>query len=587
MDNASSLPCAVLRSPTDIRYAEAIRAYQGCPTLAVTRGGRIFLGWYAGGSMEPHMDNYNLLVYSDDGGKSWSPPLLVIPSSRERGTHALDIQLFTDPAGTLHVMWVQNNAVPQPEQLPDRKPGRPLACVDGWMFDDFRHAEWEVLCRDPDAAEPEFTEPRFVFPGFMRCKPTFLSENEWLCFAYNQLDDRYHFYRTTDGGVTYTPGLGSKKLHTYFDESMAYRRTDGSIRMLARCELGQLAESCSYDGGLTWTETRKSGLDSPSSRFFIARLPSGRILRVGNDDTAIRRKMTVWLSEDDGATWPYRKCLDKRQDLSYPDADWHDGRILLTFDRGRTTDREILFTSFTEQDILQQAEIPVSVVSRPAQYPAGPDVVRAILKSRLIVILRDVPKEKILSVADALWDGGVRILEVTYHADGSTDEDTTEKIRLLTRHFGEKMLVGAGTVMTRHQVRLARSAGAVLIISPDTDPDVIRESRTLGMVSIPGAFTPTEIAAAVRAGADLVKVFPAAALGPDYFKAVLAPLAGTHLLAVGGIRPDTVRSWLRAGAEGFGISSGIVPADAVARGDYASITALAGQFLSEMREEDR
>ena len=77
-------PCDVLMYPTDRRYAESIRLYQGCPTVAVTRGGRLFAGWYSGGTTEPHMDNYNLMVQSDDGGKSWSKPVLVIPSDKPR-----------------------------------------------------------------------------------------------------------------------------------------------------------------------------------------------------------------------------------------------------------------------------------------------------------------------------------------------------------------------------------------------------------------------------------------------------------------------------------------------------------------------
>ena len=98
--------------PTDPIYAESIRKFQGCPTLAITRGGRIYMGWYAGGTREPHMENYNLLIYSDDLGKNWSRPLLIIPSSKEKCVHALDIQLWTAPDGRLFVFWVQNNTHP-------------------------------------------------------------------------------------------------------------------------------------------------------------------------------------------------------------------------------------------------------------------------------------------------------------------------------------------------------------------------------------------------------------------------------------------------------------------------------------------
>ena len=149
-NNARTIPCDLLYRPTDPRYAENIRQYQGCPTIAVTPGGRICLGWYSGGTTEPHIENYNLLIYSDDEGRTWSAPLLVIPSSREKQIHALDIQLWTDPRGYLHVYWVQNNAQPKPDVLPTPKPNQPQVVVDGWLFDDFVHSEWEIICENPD-----------------------------------------------------------------------------------------------------------------------------------------------------------------------------------------------------------------------------------------------------------------------------------------------------------------------------------------------------------------------------------------------------------------------------------------------------
>ena len=113
MNNAKTIPAPVLMYPKEPVYAdEHTRQFQGCPTVAVTRGGRIFAGWYSGGTCEPHIENFNLLMVSDDGGKSWRGPLLVIPSMPEHGIQALDIQLWLAPDGSLHVYWVQNNAAP-------------------------------------------------------------------------------------------------------------------------------------------------------------------------------------------------------------------------------------------------------------------------------------------------------------------------------------------------------------------------------------------------------------------------------------------------------------------------------------------
>ena len=365
MDNAGKFPCDILYDPHDKRYDENIRMFQGCPTIAVTKHGRIFLGWYSGGTSEPHMDNYNILIYSDDGGKTWSKPLFVIPSSHEKNVHALDIQLFIDPQDVLHVVWVQNNTSPVPKNKPSAQPGQPLAFVDGYMFNDFKHAEWEIICDHPDDDSLKFSEPKFVYNGFLRCKPTFLKNGDWVCFAYDQLNNRYGYSISSDNGKTYTHRYGAEKKSTYCDEAMAYELNDGRIRMLARTNLGELAESYSEDGARTWSDAVLSGITAADTRFYVSKLPSGRVLLVNNDDAESRSKMTVQLSEDDGETWKYKKCIDARCDISYPDADFYNGTIYLTYDRGRTSEKEILFATFSEQDIINDNEIEVSIVSKP------------------------------------------------------------------------------------------------------------------------------------------------------------------------------------------------------------------------------
>ena len=159
---------------------------------------------------------------------------------------------------------------------------------------------------------------------------------------------------------------GGKKLATYFDEGMAYQRRDGSVRMFARTGLGELAESVSRDNGETWDEARLSGITAADTRFYVARTPTGRILLVLNDDAKVRRNMTICLSEDDGATWKYKKCIDTRKDISYPDCDFYDGKIYLTYDRERRGAREIFFACFTEEDVMNpDSVIDVKIVSKP------------------------------------------------------------------------------------------------------------------------------------------------------------------------------------------------------------------------------
>ncbi len=359
MEKARQRANRILYPPFDALYDEDAREYQGVPTIAVTRGGRIFTGWYSGGDREPHIDNYLLPEYSDDGGKSWSGPLLIIPSSREDKVHTLDPQLWLAPDGRLILFWVQNNVELR---------------GDVCDFYDVTHSEWAMSCSDPDAEAPFFSAPRLLYPGFLHCKPLILASGRQLHFSYDQLTDRYGYCFSDDCGKTYTRRYGGKKLPVYFDEAMAYQRSDGSIRMLARSVTGELAKSISADDGMTRTDGLGSGIVNPDSRFFVSKLPSGRVLLINNDHPTLRTNLTLSLSEDDGATWKYRLCIDRRDEISYPDADCRDGIIYLIYDRercdsdlnySRRAAREILFARFTEEDVINARDIPILTVSRP------------------------------------------------------------------------------------------------------------------------------------------------------------------------------------------------------------------------------
>ena len=138
-------------------------------------------------------------------------------------------------------------------------------------------------------------------------------------------------------------------------------------------------------------------------------------------------------------------------------------------------------------------------------------------------------------------------------------EDACVKIAALRDAFGDSLLVGCGTAMTCEEVDAAVGAGAGMVVSPHADPAVIAHTRALGAVSLPGALTPTEIAAAHRAGADFVKLFPAGEMGLGYVRAVRAPLAHIPLFAVGGVQPQDVAAFLDAGVAGFGVGGPLVP----------------------------
>lgn len=212
------------------------------------------------------------------------------------------------------------------------------------------------------------------------------------------------------------------------------------------------------------------------------------------------------------------------------------------------------------------------------------DVIKAIEREKLIVIVRGIEREKLIPLAEAMYEGGVRLLEVTYSANGAvSDEDTAENIRMLCEHFGDRMYIGAGTVITPRQVKLTKEAGGQFIISPDTYKKVIKKTRKLDMVSMPGALTATEIQAAHRAGADFVKMFPITNMGTDYVKAVKAPLSHIRLLAVGGVDQNNMKDYLKAGVCGFGVGSNIINKKMLAEEDYAGITALAKEYVEVVK----
>lgn len=208
------------------------------------------------------------------------------------------------------------------------------------------------------------------------------------------------------------------------------------------------------------------------------------------------------------------------------------------------------------------------------------DVINKISEKKLIAIVRGVPSEKLIPMTKALYNGGIRLLEVTYSADGSTpDEITAENIKKLSTEFDGKMYIGAGTVIKKSQVELTYNAGGKFIISPDTFEDVIKATRELNMVSIPGAFTPTEIQAAHRYGADFVKLFPAVQFDREYIKAVKAPLSHIKLLMVGGVNLNNIKDFLDIGINGFGIGSAITNKKMIEENDFDGLTKLARSYV--------
>ncbi len=206
-----------------------------------------------------------------------------------------------------------------------------------------------------------------------------------------------------------------------------------------------------------------------------------------------------------------------------------------------------------------------------------------ILNEKIIVIVRGINRDKILAFANAVYKGGIRLLECTYDPTGNIpDEDIANMIKLLAEHFEGKMLIGAGTVLTEKQVELTKNAGGKFIISPDTNTEVIAFTKKCGLVSIPGALTPSEAVAAHNAGADFVKLFPIVSMGAKYLKNIKAPLSHIRFLAVGGVNVDNMAEYLCAGACGFGIGSDIANKQLLAAQDYAGIEQTARRYVEQL-----
>jgi len=171
----------------------------------------------------------------------------------------------------------------------------------------------------------------------------------------------------------------------------------------------------------------------------------------------------------------------------------------------------------------------------------------------LIAIVRGVTPDDAEAIGEAIYDGGIRIIEVPLNSP-----DPLDSIERLAAKFGDRKLVGAWTVVDPRQVEAVRQAGGRLIVAPNTDTRVIAATVAAGMVSSPGYFTPSEAFTACNAGATALKLFPAEAASPGVLKAMLAvvPKAVPQII-VGGIKPDNMRPWLDAGATGFGLGSGL------------------------------
>lgn len=202
-----------------------------------------------------------------------------------------------------------------------------------------------------------------------------------------------------------------------------------------------------------------------------------------------------------------------------------------------------------------------------------------VLDTGIVAVIRARSGDLLADVAEALLAGGIDVMEITFTVPGA--------VRVLERvaeRMGQRVLLGAGTVLDPETARAALLAGAEFIVSPHTNLDVIRLCRRYSKLVMPGAMTPTEVVTAWQAGADIVKVFPSEITGPKYLRALHGPLPQIRLMPTGGVDLNTAADFLRCGACALGIGGSLVEKKAVETGDMTRIESLARQFVAIVKE---
>jgi 2-dehydro-3-deoxyphosphogluconate aldolase / (4S)-4-hydroxy-2-oxoglutarate aldolase len=205
------------------------------------------------------------------------------------------------------------------------------------------------------------------------------------------------------------------------------------------------------------------------------------------------------------------------------------------------------------------------------------ETVRTIEACGVVAVIRMREPEKLRAVVDALGEGGVRALEVTMTVPGAI-----ELIGRLAPTLPKGFVLGAGTILDAETARLAILSGAQFIVGPVFRPEVVAMCHRYDIAAMPGCFTPTEILAAWEAGADVVKVFPATALGPGFFKDVRGPLPQVKMMPTGGVSLDNAGNWIAAGAVAVGVGTALLDAVAIAAGNYSAITANATRIVGSV-----
>lgn len=328
-------------------YARVKRTCTGVPSIALSRGGRIWATWFSGKTpgeiIERCPHAYIVVSTSGDGGRTWKEVLAIDPDG-PGPLKAYDPRPWIAPDGKLWVFFT----LPYPLH---------------------KHS-WAITAEDGDQENPAWSQPRPVFEGVLLNKPTVLTNGDWLFPTYARRPQNMSVilsHISRDKGGTFTAkGQIEQSYDLRASEPMAVERKDGSLWMLVRTAEG-IGESLSTDGGATWSPLKTPAIQHTPARFFIGRLLSGNLLLVKHLGIAEdplsagkgkqRRELTAFISKDDGKTWSDGFILDERVGCSYPDAQQTaDGTIYFSWDFMRSRDQEVWMTTFREEDVLATSD---------------------------------------------------------------------------------------------------------------------------------------------------------------------------------------------------------------------------------------
>lgn len=206
------------------------------------------------------------------------------------------------------------------------------------------------------------------------------------------------------------------------------------------------------------------------------------------------------------------------------------------------------------------------------------NTIKQIEHNKIVAIIRGIALEQMNDLFQALYDGGVKIAEITLNTDRAL-----QSIELMRKQYGDRMLVGAGSVLDEAMAREAIAAGAQFLVSPNVDEGMITHALNESIVPLPGAFTPTEIVQAARYGAPLIKVFPSTSMGPQYMKDLQGPLGHIPMLAVGGVDLSNAAEYMKSGAAGIGIGSSLINKTWINDGHFEKITSYAIALNEQVR----